>query len=532
MVAGLSGGFKTLAGMLATMSGQVGFFDAAELARPLPAGSFFALLAEHGHRIVRDEDFAACYSERIGRPSIPPSQLAKVLLLQYRTGASDEQAMECVAWDLRWKIALGLRVDHRGWHPTSLTKFRARLLLHRLERLALERSLELAEELGMLDGPVEQIIDSTPMLGAAATQDTVRLVRHGVRELIDAVAGVDADAAGRLDRGLEFDYGRPNDKPDCRWREKAERERMLTRVAQDAERALQAVEQADGLLAEESVADAHRLLRELIGQDFEIDDNGVPRLHRGTRADRIISTVDREMRHGRKSQHQRFDGFKLSAAVTNTPEPLITAVQVAPASEQDGPQAKHLIDAQRTGHRPRRVLGDTAYGTGPVRAELAERGVEVLAPLAPGMVKLGRLGKRDFQIDLDAGTVTCPAGELAAIRTQPKGARTARFAKAACDRCPLRDRCVQPAAGCKSVLLAPNEELLIAARQALDDPVTAEHLRRTRPRVERLLGLLTYRYKARKSRYIGTRKARLQAAWTAALVNLNPIGRQLTAQTA
>lgn len=163
------------------MSGQVGFFDAAELARPLPEGSFFAVLAEHGERIVRDEDFAACCSQRMGRPSIPPSQLAKVLLLQYRTGCSDEQAMECVTWDLRWKGAWGLPVDHAGWHPTSLTKFRARLLLHQLERVALECTLGLAEELRMLDGPVEQIIDSTPMLGAAATQDTVRLVRHGVR---------------------------------------------------------------------------------------------------------------------------------------------------------------------------------------------------------------------------------------------------------------------------------------------------------------------------------------------------------------
>src|SRR3954453_13657353 len=197
--------------MLARASGQVGFFDAAEIARPLPEGSFFALLAGHGHRIVRDEDFTACYSQRMGRPSIPPSQLAKVLLLQYRTGASGEQAMECVAWDLRWKIALGLPVDHQGWHPTSLTKLRARLLLHELERVALERTLAIAEELGMLDGPVEQIIDSTPMLGAAATQDTVRLVRHGVKRRLDAVAAVDQDAAGQLDRGLEFDYQRPND---------------------------------------------------------------------------------------------------------------------------------------------------------------------------------------------------------------------------------------------------------------------------------------------------------------------------------
>jgi len=223
--------------MLATGSGQVGMFDAAVLTRPLPEGSFFALLAEHGDRIVRDEDFADCYSQRMGRPSIRPSLLAKVLLLQHRTGASDEAAMEAVAWDLRWKVALGLAVDHQGWHPTSLTKFRARLLLHGKEQVALQNTLRLAQEIGLLDGTAEQIIDSTPMLGAAATQDTVRLVRHGVKKLLDAVVALDSDAGRRLDDGLEFDYAKPAEKPDCRWREKAARERMLTRVAQDAQRA-------------------------------------------------------------------------------------------------------------------------------------------------------------------------------------------------------------------------------------------------------------------------------------------------------
>lgn len=214
-------------------------------------------------------------------PVVPPSQLAKVLLLQYRTGASDEQAMECVAWDLRWKVALELPVDHQGWHPTSLMKFRARLLLHEFERVALVNTLAIAKELGMLDGPVEQIIDSTPMLGAAATQDTVRLVRHGVRKLLDAVAAADEDTADRLDDGLEFDYARPGEKPDCRWREKAECERMLTRVAQHAERHGRPVEQVDGLLGDDTVKAAHDLLRELIGQDFDVDDGAVPGLHRG-----------------------------------------------------------------------------------------------------------------------------------------------------------------------------------------------------------------------------------------------------------
>ncbi|MBA2774413.1 MAG: IS1182 family transposase [Nocardioidaceae bacterium] len=501
------------------------------LLRPLPAGSFFELLAVHGDRIVRDEDFAECYSRARGRPSIRPSMLAKVMLMQHRTGVSDEAAMEAVAWDLRWKIALGLAVDHRGWHPTSLTKFRARLLLHGKERLALESTLRLAGELGMLDGKVEQIIDSTPMLGAAATQDTVRLVRHGVRKLRDAVAGADEDAASRLDDGLEFDYEHPGEKPDCRWRVKSERERMLSRVAEDAERALQAVEQADGLLEDATVLAAHQLLRELIGQDFDVDEDGVPRLHRGTRPDRIVSAVDPEMRHGRKSSQSRFDGYKLSATATNTSTPLITGVDVAPASRTDGALAKELIDAQPPGLRPERLLGDTAYGNGPVRAELAERGIEVLAPVPEGKIVEGRLGKHDFQIDVSAGQVTCSGGQRVAISTSASGARTAGFSRQICGGCPLKEQCC-PGRARRQISLGEHEALMLAARQALADPATNEHLRRTRPRIERLLGVIAHRYGARKSRYIGTAKARLQAAWTAALANLNPIAHQLAAQTA
>jgi hypothetical protein len=80
----------------------------------------------------------------------------------------------------------------------------------------------------------------------SATQDTVRLVRSGVRKLLDAVEGVDGEAARRLADGLEFDYAKPAERPDCRWREQAERERTLTRVAEDAERALRAVERPRG----------------------------------------------------------------------------------------------------------------------------------------------------------------------------------------------------------------------------------------------------------------------------------------------
>ena len=44
----------------------------------------------------------------------------------------------------------------------------------------------------------------------------------------------------------------------------------------------------------------------------------------------------------------------------------------------------------------------------------------------------------------------------------------------------------------------------------------------TRPRIERLLGLIVYRYHARTSRYNGARKTELQAAWTATLSTCTP----------
>lgn len=510
---------------------QQGFFDAGWCGDVVDPGSFYGLLAEHGHRIVRDTDFAPCYAERMGRPSVPPAQLARVLLLAYREGVGDEQAMERLRYDLRWKVAVGVPFDHKGWHPTTLVRFRARLLLHGMERLGLERSIGLALELGILEGRAEQILDSTPMLGAAATQDTVRLVRCGVRKLIDAVGGADPESGAALRRGLAFDYDKPRQKPDCDWRTKAVREQMLTEVAQDAERALRAVAAEPALAQDENVAEAAGLLRELVGQDFEVDHDDVPRLRRAVAPGRVLSVVDPEMRHGRKSQRQRFDGYKIHAGASGDGR-LITAVEVSPGCDHDGHHAAALVDQQPEPVRPVRILGDTAYGDQATRAALAARGVDVLAPVPEPASHAGRLAKSEFVIDLDAETVTCPAGQIARLgRARRDGARGAGFPRAGCRGCPLAGRCLD-ADGRRQIRVEPREDLLIAGRHELGKPATREHLRRTRPLIERPLGLLASRYHARKTRYFGKQKALLQAAWSAVLVNLHPIGAALRARTA
>ncbi len=416
---------------------QQGFLDASWCGDLLPGDSIYSLLAEHGHRIVRDEDFADCYAERSGRPSIPPSLLAKVMLLAYRDGLSDERAMEALRFDLRWKVALDLPVDHPGFHPTTLVRFRARLLLHGRERLVFERSLCLAKELGLVDEATEQIVDSTPMLGAAAVQDTASLVRSGVRKLIDAVKSCDQHAAFELESELRFDYARPREKPEGDWSDREARQALLGEVARDAERALRAVEGEGELAAAEAVAEAAKLLREIVGQEFEVSDDEVSRVRRGRRTRQVLSAHDPEMRHGRKTAAKPFTGYKLHAAAA-TEAPLLTSICVSPANEHDGQHAGTLIDQEPEGRRPKRVIGDTAYGNIETREALEERSVEVLAPVDTTSPKDGAIAKDAFAVDLEAQTVTCPRGETARMqRPDPRGERLARFQRKACAPCPL-----------------------------------------------------------------------------------------------
>ena len=57
--------------------------DAGALAGHLvPAGSMFAFLAGYRQELFRDEDFADLFPSGKGRPSVPASVMASVLVLQ------------------------------------------------------------------------------------------------------------------------------------------------------------------------------------------------------------------------------------------------------------------------------------------------------------------------------------------------------------------------------------------------------------------------------------------------------------------
>ena len=72
--------------------------------------------------------FAGLYSTT-GRPSIPPEQLLRALVLQVLyTVRSERLLMEELNYNLLFRWFVGLNMDDPVWHPTTFTKNRDRLL--------------------------------------------------------------------------------------------------------------------------------------------------------------------------------------------------------------------------------------------------------------------------------------------------------------------------------------------------------------------------------------------------------------------
>ena len=266
----------------------------------------------------------------------------------------------------------------------------------------------------------------------------------------------------------------------------------------------------------------------VVGQDLEETEDGTFRIARKVARDRVISTVDPEARHGHKTIHRSFDGYKGHVAIDPDSE-IITATAVTPGNAGDASVAAELIDDLAAGDEPTptpagadtqpTVYGDTAYGAGEFLAHLATHAVASRCKANVPNMAGGLFTKDRFAIDLHHQTVTCPAGVSVAIRLGINGDGLAHFADA-CTACPLRAQCTNAAAG-RNISVGRHEQHLADARAHQRDPEWAADYRATRPKVERKLGhLMRRRHGGRRARVRGTRKVDADFNLLAAAQNL------------
>ncbi len=496
----------------------------------LEAHSIYVFLHRERDRLFPDVAFSDLFDDK-GRRSVPPSVVAVVMVLQRLEGLSDREAVERYCFDNRWRYAAGVGgYDTEGWTSfahTVLVDMRERLRRSEHPNRIFDVTRDAAKEAGLVGR--KRVLDSTPLYDAVATMDTVTLIRSAIRGVLK-VADPELAAPVREAMKSGDDYASAA-KPQIDWDDPAARDALVDSRAKDAYGVLLLL---DGRELGSELAQAATLLATVVGQDIEESEGATFRIVRGVAADRVISTVDPEARHGHKTQAKGFDGYKGHAAVDPDSE-IITETVVSAGNVGDAAVAEDLIaDLLADEHAPTpsddegrdqarsegaTVYGDNAYGTGPFQERLEDEGIESRCKTQNPVAAGGLFTKDRFDVNVTAGTVTCPAGVSVAIRPQRKGGGLAYF-KDACTTCAMRPECTTSPGG-RTIGIGAHEEALARARRRQRDPEWQDDYRATRPKVERKLAhLMRRRHGGRRARVRGTVKVGADFNLLAAATNL------------
>jgi len=521
--------------MLGRRAAQQGLFEADHLCRDhVGHDSFYGSLSRLGPQLFKDEDFAGLYREEHGRPSVPPSQLCVGLLLQTYDGVSDDEAIERTAYDLRWKVALGLELREKLCAKSTLQLFRAKLVIHEQYGQIFEASVMACRRAGLLKRrKLDVAIDTTPVLGRGAVKDTYNLISDQIRTVVNEACALKGWAPEGVvrEQGLSRHFSASlKGTVELDWDDPAARRALIGQVVADARVALALAARALRGFARhaestQALRAARELLADLLHQDIDEEpaDGGGPMLRQGTSRDRIVSTTDPAMRHGHKSHSKGFEGYK-AAAVAEVEHGVILATDVRAANVADGEGAKPLVEqaAQRAGTSIGGVFGDTAYGNLATRQELSQCADRIVTKAPPLPHRRGCFSIDDFGIDTKHGVAHCPAGKRSIRRNRIGAPYTGWryvFSRNDCTTCHMRAQCTTGKRTARMITVTEVTRALQKLRRQQSTP-EFRSLYRRRVIVEHRLARLC-QLGIRQARYFGRAKTAFQLAIAAAVANLS-----------
>lgn len=468
-------------------------------------------------------ELSAAYEKARGTPPLAPELLATVTLLQAYDQVGDADAVVTAKMDKRWQLVLGtLGSNEAPFSQGSLVSFRGRMLKHDLDRKLLDRTVALARKSGLFGWQrLQAALDSSPLLGAGRVEDTWNLLGRAIAQLLTCASEITECTEEKIisEAGLTL-LGERSVKAtlDLDWDDEDARNQALALLIQEAQALTtwvktHAAAESERPPLEQALAD----LSKVIEQDIEPDPgSGAPRIRKGVAKERMPSLGDREMRHGRKSRSQKFNGYKRHIA-SDIDSSLILGALALPANQPEHEAAETLWgDVTRHGGSNDLYI-DRGYLASPVVSILNAGGGHVYCkPWRSG--KRGRWRKEDFEIRLADAAVKCPTGNVAPIsKTQ-----VAKFPARVCQPCLQRDKCTSGRRG-RTISIHAQEEMLINLRAAQKTQEGRENLR---ARVEVEHGLASVgQIQGKKARYKGTRKNTLDLRRCAAVHNLQAIKR-------
>ncbi len=502
------------------------------------------------------------YSEDKGRPVENfPDMMFRAEIIQFLYKLSDRELARAVADRITFMWFVGYDIDDKVFHWTAPGKFRIAQGVEKHKEI-FDSIIEQLVDKGLIGKNENQSTDATHVIGNVALLSTTGVIKQALKHLLKTVLRRAKTLMPRIEEGINVDYyiKRKGKKTKTQEEHKKEykmtneeKRKTLNRVAKDALKVVWILELAmeRGELAlkpkyERQLLKAMDAVNSIFGDYIEEDPvnnnddkedgngDGGPEHEANTKEktegevkykarkdkgkDRIVSTVDPDVRWGAKSDEKKFAGYKAHSTMTD--RGFVTNIEVTSGGVTDDKPAVPLAQHQkeRLGIVPEKMRGDGAYGTIENRKAFNEMGIQLVAPEKTSHDK-GVFPKDRFGFDEENGIMTCPAGMKTTVNYYNKGSKSYvyHFDKAQCGPCPFKKKCTKREFRTVSI----HEEYAIQqeakryneTEEYKEDTKTRAHIEPKQAEMKRFHGLV-------RAIYRGLERVNIQALYTAMVVNL------------
>lgn len=372
------------------------------------------------------------------------------LILQQTHDLSDEEVQREVAFDLGWHYALDITDD------TDASTYISERTFRNYRRIILEEGLvplifgTLTDQLlkGFGVDATRQRLDSTHIQSNMRRLGRIRIFAAAIRKFLRALKRTHAEECAANISPEFIDRYLSKDADTCFSQVKpSESSRTLEELSRDLLFLIETFSTHDAIPR----MPEYRILERVLREQCTVTGKGAETMV-AVKPSREVSPDSLQNPSDPDASYDAHKGQGYQAQIMETYQPgerdpkipnLITYVDVEPAHMPDSPALHPALDAaEKRNCCPEHLVCDTHYGSDDNVLAAAEKGVEVIAPVA-GPAPAEDITLAHFSKDPHTGYVTrCPEGHAPLTMRQTKKHRLiASFHLKNCRACPRQKDC-------------------------------------------------------------------------------------------
>ena len=368
-----------------------------------------------------NEKLEDSYCKYYGRPAKEPEMMAKLLILQYLYGHSDNEVIEETMVNLAYMWFIGVNPEDELPESSLLAKFRTQRLKETTLDDIIKEVVRQCVEKGIIKGTGISI-DCTHTEANTGKLVPERVMKRLAQKILKKLK----EEKGEIPKGIDEnipDYKQIEDHKQA----KETMKNYLEKLIEATETAIE-----PGQLPE--TQEVIKKAKEILSDPKFIEQKG------------LRSLVDEDARVGYKTKTVSFFGYKVEFAMIPQ-ERIITAVNVHDGAYADGTEFKELFKVtQECGISIKDAYADKAYFRQRIIELLEKEKVNVYIPVSETVYKMD---ESKYSYNKDSDQWFCEMGNYTVKKLNFKRKKNGKdyhlyryyFEKEICRNCPIKNEC-------------------------------------------------------------------------------------------